>query len=108
MIVNGGEQLRERRRVLAALIAVGIRRRTLTGSIFYQVAVPVILGMLLAVTVGSALAAALMLAVGTTPRVDWVGIGVTTSIATLVVLLTTAAGLPTLWRLTRPANLRSE
>jgi predicted lysophospholipase L1 biosynthesis ABC-type transport system permease subunit len=108
MIVNVAEQLRERRKVLAVLVAFGTRRRTLSGSVLYQVAIPVALGMVLAVTVGTALATILMIAVDAPLTVDWFGIGATSGIAALVVLGTTAAGLPALWRLTRPGNLRSE
>ncbi|MBO3742934.1 FtsX-like permease family protein [Actinoplanes flavus] len=108
MVVNVVEQLRDRRRVLAVLVAFGTRRRTLGGSVLLQVAVPVVLGMVLAVAVGSALAGILMVAVGAPLTVDWFGIGATSGIAALVVLGTTAAGLPILWRLTRPGNLRSE
>jgi hypothetical protein len=108
MIVNVAEQLRERRKVLAVLVAFGTRRRTLSGSVLYQVAIPVALGMVLAVTVGTVLATILMIAVDAPLTVDWFGIGATSGIAALVVLGATAAGLPALWRLTRPGNLRSE
>ncbi|GIE30509.1 membrane protein [Actinoplanes italicus] len=108
MIVNVAEQLRERRKVLAVLVAFGTRRRTLSGSVLYQVAIPVALGMILAVSVGTLLATILMVAVDAPLTVDWFGIGTTSAIAAIVVLGTTAAGLPALWRLTRPGNLRSE
>ncbi|GAA4976019.1 ABC transporter permease [Actinoplanes utahensis] len=108
MVVNVVEQLRERRKVLAVLAAFGTRRRTLGASVLYQVAIPVLLGMALAVTVGTALASLLMVAVEAPVTVDWFGIGATSGIAALVVLGTTAAGLPVLWRLTAAGNLRSE
>ncbi len=108
MLVNVAEQLRERRRVLAVLVAFGTRRRTLTGSVLVQAAVPVLIGMTLAVSLGSALAAALMKAVESPISIDWFGIGTTSGVALLVVLGTTAAALPSLLRLTRPGNLRSE
>ncbi|GLY07655.1 FtsX-like permease family protein [Actinoplanes sp. NBRC 101535] len=108
LVVNVAEQLRERRKVLAVLVAFGTRRRTLTGSVLAQAAVPVLIGMTLAVGFGSALAAALMAMVEAPVTVDWFGIGTTSGVAALVVLGTTAATLPTLMRLTRPGNLRSE
>jgi hypothetical protein len=108
MVVNVAEQLRERRKVLAVLVAFGTRRRTLSGSVLYQVAIPVVLGMVLAVTVGTLLATILMVAVEAPLTIDWFGIGATSGIAALVVLGSTAAGLPALWRLTRPGNLRNE
>ncbi|MEU4385797.1 FtsX-like permease family protein [Promicromonospora sp. NPDC023805] len=108
MLVNVVEQLRERRQLLAVLVAFGTRRRTLGGSVLFQVAIPVLLGLTLAVLTGSGLALALQTAVDAPLTFDWVGVGVTSGAAALVVLLTTAAGLPLLWRLTRPEALRSE
>nr|BFF18158.1 hypothetical protein GCM10025730_16790 [Promicromonospora thailandica] len=108
MLVNVVEQLRERRRLLAVLVAFGTRRRTLSASVLLQVAVPVALGLLLAVATGSVLALGLQVAVEAPLSFDWAGVGTTAGVAALVVLLTTAAGLPLLWRLTRPEGLRSE
>ncbi|MFD7024027.1 FtsX-like permease family protein [Promicromonospora sukumoe] len=108
MLVNVVEQLRERRRLLAVLVAFGTRRRTLSGSVLFQVAIPVVLGLALAVVTGSVLAVALQTAVEAPVRFDWAGVGATSGVAALVVLLTTAAGLPLLWRLSRPEGLRSE
>jgi hypothetical protein len=108
MLVNVVEQLRERSRLLAVLVAFGTRRSTLGSSVLLQVALPVLLGLSLAVVTGSGLAAILQLAADAPVRFDWLGIGATTGVAALVVLLTTGASLPLLWRLTRPGGLRSE
>jgi hypothetical protein len=108
LLVNVAEQLRERRRVLAALVAFGTRRTTLTGSVLYQMAVPVVLGLTLAVATGSGLAMVLQTLANAPISVDWYGIGTTSGAAALVVLLTTTASLPLLWRLTKPGGLRSE
>ncbi|MDP9794431.1 hypothetical protein J2S43_002943 [Catenuloplanes nepalensis] len=108
MVVNIGEQLTARRRPLAVLIAFGTRRATLTASIFYQVAIPVLLGMLLAVVTGVGLGAILQTAAATPLSFDWSGIALTTTAAIAVILLTTAASLPMLWRLTKPGGLRTE
>jgi hypothetical protein len=108
LLVNVVEQLRERRRLLAMLVAFGTPRATLAGSVLYQVAIPVLLGLALAVLTGTGLAAILQSAARAPIRVDWSGIGLTSGAAALVVLLTTAAGLPLLRRLTRPGGLRSE
>jgi hypothetical protein len=108
MLVNVIEQLRERRQLLAVLVAFGTRRRTLGGSVLFQVAIPVVLGLALAVLTGSVLALALQAAVEAPLTFDWQGVGLTSGTAALVVLLTTAGSLPLLWRLTRPGNLRSE
>jgi len=108
MLVNVIEQLRERRQLLAVLVAFGTRRRTLGGSVLFQVAIPVVLGLALAVVTGSVLALALQAAVDAPLAFDWRGVGVASGAAALVVLLTTAASLPLLWRLARPTGLRSE
>lgn len=108
MLVNIAEQLRERRKLLAVLLAFGTRRRTLGWSILYQVAIPMVLGLIMAVATGTGLAAVLQTATGAPVELDWFGIGATSGAATLVTLLTTAASLPLLWRLTRPGGLRSE
>ncbi|MFI2753572.1 FtsX-like permease family protein [Cellulomonas sp. P22] len=108
MLVNVVEQLRERRQLLAVLLAFGTRRSTLSGSVLYQVAIPVTLGLLLAVATGTGLATVLQTVAGAPVQLDWVGIGTTTGVAAGVVLLTTAGSLPLLWRLTKPGGLRSE
>ncbi|GAB2497863.1 ABC transporter permease [Promicromonospora xylanilytica] len=108
MLVNVVEQLRERRQLLAVLVAFGTRRRTLSGSVLFQLAIPVALGLTLAVLTGSGLALALQTAVDAPLTFDWQGVGVTAGAAALMVLLTTAAGLPLLWHLTRPGALRNE
>jgi hypothetical protein len=108
MLVNVVEQLRERRRLLAVLVAFGTRRGTLTGSVLWQVAIPMLLGLTAAAVTGTGLASLLQIAAGAPVRFDWFGIGATSGAAALVVLLTTAASLPLLWRLTRPGGLRSE
>jgi hypothetical protein len=108
LLVNVAEQLRERRRVLAVLVAFGTRRSTLTGSVVYQMAVPVVLGLTLAVATGTGLAMVLQALANAPISADWYGIGVTSGAAALVILLTTTASLPLLWRLTKPGGLRSE
>ncbi|GAB7036279.1 MULTISPECIES: ABC transporter permease [Catenuloplanes] len=108
MVVNLGEQLTARRRPLAILIAFGTRRSTLAASVLYQVAVPVLLGMVLAVLTGAGLGAILQTAASAPISFDYVGITLTTTAAVLVTFLTTAATLPLLWRLTTPDGLRTE
>ncbi|QGQ18485.1 FtsX-like permease family protein [Cellulomonas sp. JZ18] len=108
LLVNVAEQLRERRRPLAVLVAVGARRRTLGLSVLWQVAIPMTLGIGLAVAVGTGLATVLQAGTGAPVRVDWTGIGVTAGGAAAVVLLTTAAILPLLGRVTRPSGLQGE
>ncbi|MFI5910405.1 FtsX-like permease family protein [Dactylosporangium sp. NPDC051541] len=108
LLVGIIEQLRERRRTFAALVAFGTRRATMAWSILWQTAVPVALGLVMASLMGLALGAALLRIVVVTVRPDWAGIGIVGAIAAGVVLLVTLASLPPLFRLMRPEGLRFE
>lgn len=108
LLVTTAEQLRERRRPLAVLAAFGVRRRVLGLSVLFQVAVPVVVGLALAVVVGSGLAVILQAGADLPVSLDLAGIGVTAGGAAAVVLLATAALLPLLGRVTRPAGLQGE
>jgi len=108
LLVNVAEQLRERRRPLAVLAAFGARRRTLGVSVLYQVSIPVTIGLTLAVVVGAGASTLLQAGSGMPVNVDWAGIGFTAGGAAAVVLLATAAILPLLGRMTRPAGLQGE
>jgi predicted lysophospholipase L1 biosynthesis ABC-type transport system permease subunit len=108
LLVGMLEQLRERRRVLAALVAFGTRRGTLSASVLWQSAVPMLLGLALAIVAGIGLGAVLLAMVGEPIQLDWKGIGAIAGAAGAVVLLVTLLSLPALWRLTRPDGLRTE
>ncbi|BEL06808.1 ABC transporter permease [Actinoplanes sichuanensis] len=108
MLVNVTEQLRERRRLLAVLAAFGTRRRTLSASVLYQVAIPASAGLLLAVLVGGTLSAVLLAATRAPVTVDWSAIGLVTATVAGMILAVTAAGLPLLFRLLQVHELRSE
>ncbi|MBX6749295.1 MAG: ABC transporter permease [Micromonosporaceae bacterium] len=108
LLVGVLEQLRERRRVLASLVAFGTRRRTLAWSIVWQTAVPVALGLVLATIAGVTLGAVLLRIVSQPVSVDWSAIALVAGIAALVVLGVTALSLPPLWRLMRADGLRTE
>jgi len=108
LLVSMLEQLRERKRLLSVLIAVGTKRSTLSRSILYQTAVPVVLGLTLAVATGLGLGAALLAMVGRPFAVDWTGIAAMTGIGAAVVLTVTLLSLPPLWRMMRPEGLRTE
>ncbi|MGN9776979.1 FtsX-like permease family protein [Micromonospora sp. H33] len=108
MLVGILEQLRERRRLLAMLVAVGTRRGTLSWSVLWQTAVPVVIGLALAVVFGLALGVVLLRMVHEPVRVAWPVVGVSTGLGAAVVLLVTASSLPALWRLTRPDGIRTE
>ncbi|MDI5943398.1 ABC transporter permease, partial [Micromonospora sp. DH15] len=108
MLVGVLEQLRERRRLLAMLAAVGTPRRTLGLSVLWQAGVPVLVGLGLAVAFGLGLGAVLLRMVGAPVSVSWPVVGLGVALGGGVVLLVTGASLPALWRLTRPAGLRTE
>jgi predicted lysophospholipase L1 biosynthesis ABC-type transport system permease subunit len=108
LLVTMVEQLRERRRLLAVLVAFGARRRTLAWSVLWQTAVPVVLGMVLAIIVGVALGVILLAMVDQAVRVDWAGIAGISGAGVAVVLLVTVLSMPALWRMMRPNGLRTE
>jgi hypothetical protein len=108
LLVSQLEQLRERRKLLSALIAFGTRRRTLSLSVLWQTAVPVALGLLLASAVGLTLGAVLLRMTATPVRVDWASVLSMTGAGAAVVLVVTLLSLPPLLRLMRPEGLRTE
>lgn len=108
LLVSMVEQLRDRRRLLAALVAFGTRRATLSWSLLWQAAVPVFLGVALAIVAGTALGGLLLRMVGGAVRFDWRVIATVAGAATGVVGLVTVLSLPVLWRLMRPEGLRTE
>ncbi|MEU2338259.1 FtsX-like permease family protein [Streptomyces sp. NPDC013172] len=108
LLVTQLEQLRERRKLLSALIAFGTRRRTLTLSVLWQSAIPIALGLLLAAAVGLTLGGVLMKMTSVPLRVDWVSVLSMTGIGAGVVVAVTLLSLPPLLRLMRPDGLRTE
>ncbi|MFI8087211.1 ABC transporter permease [Streptomyces sp. NPDC086080] len=108
LLVSQLEQLRERRKLLSALVAFGTRRRTLSLSVLWQTAIPIGLGLLLASVVGLALGAVLQRMTATRIRVDWPSVAQMTGIGAGVVLAVTLLSLPPLLRMMRPDGLRTE
>ncbi|MFF0202311.1 ABC transporter permease [Streptomyces sp. NPDC005017] len=108
LLVSQLEQLRERRKLLSALVAFGTRRRTLSLSVLWQTALPVALGLALASLVGLTLGAVLLRMTDTTVRVDWVSVLSMAGIGAGVVAAVTLLSLPPLLRLLRPDGLRTE
>ncbi|MGW4568039.1 ABC transporter permease [Streptomyces sp. NPDC004561] len=108
LLVSQLEQLRERRKLLSALIAFGTRRRTLSMSVLWQTAIPIALGLLLASAVGLTLGAVLLYMVGATVGVDWPSMLTMCGAGAAVVLTVTVLSLPPLLRLMRPDGLRTE
>ncbi|MCX4857305.1 ABC transporter permease [Streptomyces canus] len=108
LLVSQLEQLRERKKLLSALVAFGTRRRTLSLSVLWQTAIPITLGLLLASVVGLTLGAVLLRMTDTTVRVDWPSVLSMTGVGAAVVLVVTVLSLPPLLRLMRPDGLRTE
>jgi hypothetical protein len=108
LLVSQLEQLRERKRLLSALVAFGTRRRTLSLSVLWQTAIPITLGLVLASAVGLTLGAVLLRMASTPVRVDWSSVLAMTGIGAGVVLVVTLCSLPPLLRLMRPEGLRTE
>jgi hypothetical protein len=102
------EQLRDRRRLLAALVAVGARRSTLSWSVLIQTAIPVGLGVALATVAGVGLGALLLWIVSEPFSLDVLAIAAMAGAGAGVVLLVTVLTLPALWRLMQPEGLRTE
>ena len=74
LLLTALDQLRERRRLLAVLVAFGTRRSTLSWSLLWQSAVPVGLGLAVAVLTGLGLGAVLLRLVGTGFHVAWLDV----------------------------------
>ncbi|MFC5668890.1 ABC transporter permease [Streptomyces incanus] len=108
LLVSQLEQLRERRKLLSALVAFGTRRRTLSLSVLWQTALPIGLGLLLASVVGVALGAVLLRMTSTPVRMDWTGLLQMTGFGAGVVVVVTLLSLPPLLRMMRPDGLRTE
>ncbi|MBP0458224.1 ABC transporter permease [Streptomyces montanisoli] len=107
LLVSAIEQLRERRRLLAVLVAFGTRRSTLAWSVLWQTAVPVVVGTVLAVVGGVALGK-VTLDLLAEPVGSWWVFWPYASMGAAVILLVTLACMPPLWRLMRPDGLHTE
>ncbi len=109
LMIAAWEQLRERRRSLAALMANGVGRGVLARSLLWQMAIPVAVGVVIAVIEGIALDWLLLRSVGHRElAVDIPAILFLTATAAVAVLAVTAVTLPALWRTTSLEQLREE
>ncbi|MFI6371099.1 ABC transporter permease [Streptomyces sp. NPDC050546] len=108
LLVSQLEQLRERRKLLSALVAFGTRRRTLSLSVLWQTALPVGLGLVLATTVGVTLGSVLLKMTDTPVAMDWESVLTMTGVGAAVVGVVTLLSLPPLLRMMRPEGLRTE
>ncbi|MFD7864840.1 ABC transporter permease [Streptomyces sp. NPDC057682] len=107
MLVSQLEQLRERKRLLSVLVAFGTRRSTLAWSVLWQTAIPVAIGLVVAVAGGLALGATLCWMVDKQVS-EWFLFLPMAGVGGALILLVTLLSLPVLWRLMRPDGLRSE
>ncbi|MFD9335832.1 ABC transporter permease [Streptomyces sp. NPDC060028] len=108
LLVGQLEQLRERRRLLSALVAFGTPRTTLALSVLWQTALPIAVAMVLAGAVGLTLGSVLLRMTGVPVTVDWGSVLALAGAGAGVVVLVTLLSLPPLVRLMRPDGLRTE
>ncbi|MGW1728687.1 FtsX-like permease family protein [Streptomyces sp. NPDC002306] len=108
LLVSQLEQLRERKKLLSALVAFGTRRTTIGMSVLWQTALPVTLGLLLSTAAGLALGTMLLQMSLAPVTVNWPAIAAISGVGAGVILLVTLLSLPPLWRLMRPDGLRTE
>lgn len=108
LLIGMLEQLRERRRLLSALVAAGARRSTLAWSVIWQSLIPITVGLALAVVFGIVLGAMLLRIVDLPLSVGWSAIAWSTLIAVGTILLVNTISIPPLLRLLRTDSLRVE
>ncbi|WP_333770782.1 ABC transporter permease [Streptomyces sp. IBSBF 2435] len=108
LLVTMLEQLRDRKKLLAVLVAFGTKRSALGWSVLWQTTIPVVLGLALAVAGGIGLGAALLAMVGRSFHMDWGSVAIMSAVGAAVVLAVTLLSLPPLWRLMRPDGLHTE
>ncbi|MGW5580681.1 FtsX-like permease family protein [Micromonospora chokoriensis] len=108
LLLTVTDRLRENRRLLSVLVALGVGRATLTRSVLWETLVPVLLGIALAGVVGVGLGAALQLVTGLPPQADLWAILAMEGMGALVVMLASALALPGLWRLLGSQEIRYE
>ncbi|MFD5365936.1 FtsX-like permease family protein [Streptomyces sp. NPDC127103] len=107
LLVATLEQLRDRKRLLSSLVAFGTRRSTLSWSVLWQTAVPIVLGLVLAVAGGTGLGVVLLKMGGQQVQDWWVFLPVV-GIGLGLIATVTLLSMPVLWRLMRADGLRTE
>ncbi|RKT57960.1 FtsX-like permease family protein [Saccharothrix australiensis] len=100
------DQVWERRRHTAVLVANGVPREVLTAATLWQSAIPAALGIALAVPIG--LGTAWLVVPAERFRVDWTELVTTVASAAVVVLVVSLCTLPALRQAIRPESLRTE
>ncbi|MHC5258687.1 FtsX-like permease family protein [Streptomyces sp. UC4497] len=107
MLVSQIEQLRERKRLLSVLVAYGTKRSTLAWSVLWQTAIPVVLGMTVAVAGGLTLGWLMLRLIGK-PVTDWLLFLPLAGVAAALIAAVTLLSLPPLYRMMRAEGLRTE
>ncbi|WIX81888.1 ABC transporter permease [Amycolatopsis carbonis] len=102
------EQITERRRALAALAASGVPLGVLARSSFAQTALPVVIGVLLAVLTGTGLTLPILRAADIPLKLDGGLIASMAGAAVAAVFVVTACTIPLLRQVTRVESLRAE
>jgi hypothetical protein len=108
LLVVALEQMRERRRAIAALSATGVPTSTLAKSILIQTAIPVVAGVLVAIVAGVGLSALVFPLVDEPFTIDWTSVGFLSVAAAMLVVAVTGLTLPSLRSAARLEALRSE
>jgi hypothetical protein len=108
LLVLALEHIRERRRTLAMLTASGVPRGVLGRSLLWQVALPIVLGVVVALLTGIGLAALVMRLSEDQLVVDWAGVSLLCAGAIALSLLVSAMTMPFLRNATRLSALRTE
>ncbi|WP_055697875.1 MULTISPECIES: FtsX-like permease family protein [Streptomyces] len=107
MLVSMIEQLRERKRLLAVLTAFGTRRSSMGWSLLWQTALPVALGLALAIVGGLGLGVVMTRMIDKSVT-DWWSFLPLTGAGAAMVAIVTLLSLPPLRRMMRPDGLRTE
>ncbi|MFC4859104.1 FtsX-like permease family protein [Actinophytocola glycyrrhizae] len=108
LLVLALEHIRERRRTLAMLTASGVPRGVLARSLLWQVALPIALGVVVALATGLGLAALVMRLSEDPLVVDWGGVVLLCAGAVALSLMVSAMTMPFLRNATRLSALRTE
>lgn len=108
LLVLALEHIRERRRPLAVLAAGGVPLGAIARSLLWQIALPIGLGVVVAVVVGIGLAGLMMRLSVDQLLIDWVGVGVMAGMAAVLGLLVSVVTLPFLRSVARVESLRTE
>ncbi|MFI7679908.1 FtsX-like permease family protein [Actinophytocola sp. NPDC049390] len=108
LLVLALEHIRERRRTLAMLTASGVPRGVLGRSLLWQVALPIVLGVVVALITGIGLAVLVMRLTEDPTVIDWGGVAVLCAGAVALSLLVSAMTMPFLRNATRLTALRTE